>query len=392
MAGIFYTLVFLAQSITVSPYPVMIVLDGSQAMANPVSGTTVHGFVQDALLTVIAEAQSREGEIAIGLQPAGGAVDGDRECNVFEPLIDIGAPDWGQWTSTLNSVEPRGKRPLYSAVASTVSRLADRDAARVVVITSGADQCDGSLLEVAAELSKTGGSVELRLVGLNLEAGDLETFAPVAHRNATNPQELSEAIRWAVLGFDDADGAEAPEPTPTPIPVGLTAPAEIGIGESFELEWFGPENAEDFLSLAHQGSPDGDYLEWARADEGNPTRFRAPNSPGSYELRYVDGETGEIRARAPLEVAAAPVELVVPRTVVAGRRFEVVWTGSARDGEFIAVSKAGSAIGRFTDWATLAHGSPTTLAAPTKPGTYEVRHYSRGGVEILDSVAFRVRK
>lgn len=391
--GIFYTLVFLATSMAGAPLSVEVVLDGSQTMLTPVAGSTIQAMVQDAIMTVVAEAEAQPGQLKIGLRVAGGSATGDDPCSVSDPLVSVGDPDWGHWTKALNGMKPQGKRPLVASVADAITDVArDEGKSRVVVITTGADQCESDLQDVAAALAATDHSVELRLVGLNLDSTTIESFGSLEQRNATSPAELLEAIRWGILEIDDPerDGA-SPEPTPTEIPAMLSAPDRIAAGESFQLSWSGPEGPEDYLSLAPEGSTDDRYLDWARVEEGNPTPFTAPLDPGAYELRYVDGETGEIRARTSLEVIAVSVELQIPPTATAGLRFEVAWTANASDGEFVAISKSGSSVVRYLDWATTAAGSPTTLAAPLKPGIYEVRYYSKGGREILSRAEIEVR-
>jgi len=391
--GFFYTLVFLATAMAVAPIPVEIVLDGSQTMATRVGDSTIQTMVQDAIVTVVSEAQAQPGRLTIGLRIAGGSATGEDPCSATEPLIPVGDPDWGHWTKALNGIKPRGKRPLNAAVADAITNVArDEGRSRVVVITTGGDQCDSDLQAVAAALTATSHSVELRLVGLNLDSATIESFGSLKLRNATSPAELLDAIRWGVLEIDDPErDGTSPEPTPTEIPAFLSAPAEIAAGEAFELTWSGPEGPEDFLSLAPEGSSDDQYLAWARVEEGNPTKFTAPIQPGAYELRYVDGETGVVRSRASLEVVAVPMELQIPPTATAGLRFEVAWTANASDGEFVAISKPGSPVRRYLDWATTAAGSPTSLAAPSKPGVYEVRYYSKGGREILTRAEIEIR-
>lgn len=163
----------------------------------------------------------------------------------------------------------------------------------------------------------------------------------------------------------------------------VTAPARIAAGERIEITWSGPEKDEDFLSLAYAGSPDDTYVEWVRVEDGSPAVFRTPESPGSYEVRYVDGQTGEARARASVELVAVPIELITPETVTTGMRFEVLWTGPASHGDFLAISKPGNPPHRYSDWAPTNVGSPLTLAAPNKPGTYEIRYVAKTGQEIL---------
>ena len=388
MLGVFYTLIFMAASSVAGPFAVEVVLDGSETMLLPVAGTTIQTKVREAVITTISEAAAREDDLVIGLRVAGSG-----SCSVADPLVPIGPPDWDRWTKALAGVHPKGKRPLFQSVASAIADVAGGGApARVVVITTGGDQCGAGIEEIAAAVTASHGAVELRLVGLNLDPATLASFGEVQVRNATDPSQLLDAVRWAILERKDpgVDGAGT-DPTPTEIPATLTAPSEIAAGAEIEFTWSGPEGPEDFLSIARTDSADDDYTDWARVDEGSPTRFAAPQQPGSYELRYVDGETGEVRARSALEVVAVPIELRVPATATAGLRFEVAWNVHAAPGEFVAITRRGSENAPYLDWATTATGSPTTLAAPPRPGIYEVRYFARGGLEILARVEIEVK-
>jgi Ca-activated chloride channel family protein len=386
--GVFYTLVFMATSSIAAPFAVEVVLDGSESMLQPVAGSTIQTKVREAVITTISEAEAREDDLVIGLRVAGGDA-----CSVPDPLVPIGPPEWNRWTKALSGVHPKGKRPLFQTVASAVADVAGSGArSRVVVITAGGDQCGAGIEQIAAAMSSSHGAVEVRLIGLNLDPSTLTSFGSVQVRNATDPSQLLDAVRWGVLESEDpgADAAAA-DPTPTAVPATLTAPSEIAAGAEIELTWSGPEGAEDFLSIARTGSTDDDYIDWARVDEGNPTRFTAPLQPGTYELRYVDGETGEVRVRSSLEVVAPPIELRAPVTATAGLRFEVAWNVNSAAGEFVAITRRGPTNTPYLDWATTATGSPVTLAAPTRPGIYEIRYYARGGLEILDRVEIEVR-
>jgi Ca-activated chloride channel family protein len=112
---------------------------------------------------------------------------------------------------------------------------------------------------------------------------------------------------------------------------------------------------------------------------------------GDYELRYVDGETGAVLASAAIHVNAVTAGLEVPKHAVVGRRFEVVWQGPAADGDFIAVCKPGMPAHRYLDWAATTVGSPVSLAAPDKPGRYEVRYVAERGREVLAVTSIEIR-
>jgi len=212
------------------------------------------------------------------------------------------------------------------------------------------------------------------------ESGTLNTIAPptigeygIAYRSAhgsvlaQRPLEVFEVL--ATL-----DGPETASPAST-----------------LSIEWTGPDANQDFLSLARTGASDDDYLSWTPTASGNPAQLRAPLEPGSFEVRYVRSEDGAVLARSSLEIVENPVELHAPESVVAGTRFDVEWTGTVRSGDFLAVAEAGSPARDSLDFSFASDGSPSNLAAPFKPGDYEVRYVSGSGLEVLAAVPLTVR-
>jgi Ca-activated chloride channel family protein len=190
-------------------------------------------------------------------------------------------------------------------------------------------------------------------------------------------------IAEAAPGKGEAPGDAAPTAE-------LTAPARVAAGERFEIDWRGPDGPDDYLSLAAAGSAGDAYLEWAPTGDGRPTVLSAPAEPGVYELRYVDGATGEVLARSPLEVAVVDAGLTVPASARAGLRFEVSWTGPDGPGDHIAISRDQAPDHRSYDWAATAIGSPLTLIAPPRPGPYEVRYVRGRSGEVLARAAIEI--
>jgi len=620
-----------------SPATVDVVLDASASMNRAGSdGSPIDAVVRESMAAVLAEAAALQPRLTIGLRVAGGGgrTESLGSCSVTDLVVPLADLEPDRWFRTLDAIKPSGLRPLFAAVLAAVVDLEHATGQRrIVIVTSGDDQCGLGPQQVAAALSALDRPVDLRIVGLALDQGVADRFGAVPFRNSATAEELLTSLRWAILDIEDpvrpagtlvlelssdstdpivarvdlVDSATGEETTNavtdtgrvdvaagryrltiTPQPEGssefrgllilpgtetrlaldpgagpvaavdvgsdpvvvgapiwidvagdvpdgahllfvdangrsvsrsespfandgwtvspplagpldlllmgpeeqgvrpvlaarsfvavaskpsFTVPESLGIGEelvvdlsdphspgdfiglvpragtptdtvscvetgvgvharltappeeaeldliyveaatmsvaarhplqitapqatveapartepgeTIEVVWRGPENDEDFLSLARADSPDGAYVEWARAEDGSPAVFRAPDSPGAYEARYVDGRTGEVRARTPVEVAAVPVELSVPTTARCGRRFEVVWTGPGSPGDFLAVSRPDTAPHRFLDWSPTNVGSPLTLAAPPRPGTYEVRYVTGSGQEIL---------
>ena len=376
-----------------SPVTVEIVLDASETMNHPgVGEIPIHSTVRESLSAVVAEAVASETEPVIGLRLAGGNpdVEEDEWCSATVLSLPPAEIDSEQWRRVLDTVEPRGHRPL---IASVLAALDDLGAApgvrRIVVVTSGDDQCGETPQQVAAALAAVDQPIEIRMVGLGLDGNVLERYGSVPIRNVTTAEELLDALRWAVFEIEDGS-----RPTVDPVSeptVSLAAPSRIEVGERIEITWSGPEGSEDFLSLALPGMPDDEYLEWARTEDGNPTVLRAPGAPGTYELRYIDGESTEALGRTSIEVTEIPVDLRVPATAQAGLRFEVHWTGPASHGDFIAISVPRTPAGRYLDWQSTTAGSPLTLSAPSKPGSYEIRYVTESGREILGHASIEVQ-
>jgi Ca-activated chloride channel family protein len=176
----------------------------------------------------------------------------------------------------------------------------------------------------------------------------------------------------------------------TAVIVTLDAPAEVAAGHRFEVGWEGPARAADYLALAAAGGPDEGYISLHLASQGSPARFDAPWQPGSYEVRYVEGDRHRVRRRTTVAVVPTPVTLKAPRRIRAGTRFEVRWTGPDRPGDYLAVAARGAAPQAHEDWCFTSGGSPASLAAPFEAGDYELRYVSGTGQEVLAALPLTV--
>ncbi len=91
-----------------------------------------------------------------------------------------------------------------------------------------------------------------------------------------------------------------------------------------------------------------------------------------------------------LIVDSPPVSLSAPSRVKAGTRFDVQWTGPDRSDDFITIAPRDSRPGRKLDWSYTTTGNPLSLAAPFKPGTFEVRYVRSNPLQILASTLVTV--
>lgn len=287
----------------------------------------------------------------------------DLEVRLLEEVTD------GVWR-LLGRTELAGERPLIS-------------------IEAPAEAETGSMLDLAWKGSSTPGD---RIV-LEPAEGDGQSICVLADR----PRELrlptpSGPGTYRVRYVDGMTGRPmaSRDLQVILIEARLQVAESVTVGDRLAAGWEGPGGAQDFLTMVPVGAPDDDYRQHARVGPEPPTQLLAPESPGTWEVRYVEGATGRVLARAKLEVTARKAELEVPPTVPAGRRFTVHWRGPATDGDLITVAPAGSLPMRMLDWAPVSLGDPLTLAAPADPGEYEVRYLSTSERTVRASVRLEV--
>ncbi|MGD9253523.1 MAG: hypothetical protein PVG92_06280 [Holophagae bacterium] len=162
-------------------------------------------------------------------------------------------------------------------------------------------------------------------------------------------------------------------------------------GEILEVSWTGPGAPNDHITLAAAGADATEYLDWAPVDDSDQLRLRVPRTDGTYEVRYVRAEDGEILAREPLRVVVREIRLRAPSRIGLGTRFEVRWRGTPGGGDFVTIADKGAAPGDYLDWADTAGGSPVSLAAPFEAGSYEVRYISGRTMTITAKLKVEVR-
>jgi hypothetical protein len=88
----------------------------------------------------------------------------------------------------------------------------------------------------------------------------------------------------------------------------IEAPEQVVSGESFTVRWSGEALGENsYITVAPAGSEPEAFESVASTTQGNTLEFQAPGEPGDYEIRFVDGETGEISGFTYLQVSGPSV-------------------------------------------------------------------------------------
>jgi Ca-activated chloride channel family protein len=118
------------------------------------------------------------------------------------------------------------------------------------------------------------------------------TNEPYFYTGTGNPGQLQAPIEageyelWYVPGTERAPSATRPI-TVTPYQASVEAPQSVDRGETFDVEWTGPDGPGDYITIVPAGADDREYLSYAYTGTGSPVEIVAPDQKGSYEVRYV---------------------------------------------------------------------------------------------------------
>ncbi|MBV1902941.1 MAG: VWA domain-containing protein, partial [Marinosulfonomonas sp.] len=81
----------------------------------------------------------------------------------------------------------------------------------------------------------------------------------------------------------------------------LKAPDQAVSGNVVNVEWLGPDNQNDYISVAAVDSAANQYSNYAYTRNGAPAAVKMPLDPGTYELRYVaNGSPDKVLATRPI--------------------------------------------------------------------------------------------
>jgi Ca-activated chloride channel family protein len=160
-------------------------------------------------------------------------------------------------------------------------------------------------------------------------------------------------------------------------------------GETISVEFIGPAEAGDFITVTGPDAPQNKYLDYAYTKNGSPSQIRMPLEAGTYEIRFVQGNS-KVLARQTITVTRATATLSAPASAAAGATISVVFTGPPPgSGDYVTVTETGAPDSKYLDYAYTKNGSPAQIKMPATPGDYEIR-FIHGNKYVLARRAIKV--
>ncbi|HSH57131.1 MAG TPA: vWA domain-containing protein [Halomonas sp.] len=159
----------------------------------------------------------------------------------------------------------------------------------------------------------------------------------------------------------------------------------------FQVEWIGPDNPRDYITIVEAGADEGSYTDYVRTSQGSPVTLDAPAEPGDYEVRYVIQQSGRTLTSLPVSVGAGEISLAIEGSPEAGGVIKVNWQGPGRYEDLIQIVAADAPdTAKALREARASQGSPLQLFAPSTAGSYELRYTASDSGEVLKRHPFTI--
>ncbi len=172
----------------------------------------------------------------------------------------------------------------------------------------------------------------------------------------------------------------------------LEAPEGVGIGAKFKVNWQGPDNKQDFITIVASEAPEREYGVYSYTKRGNPVELTAPAEAGDYQIRYLTGGKYSTLARIPIAVIDASASVDFEPVTTIGGHLTINWTGPDNQQDFITIVPAGSEESEYGSYAYTHRGNPLEVKLPESPGDFEVRYLTpaKRGYRMLGSAPLQI--
>ncbi|WP_417809035.1 vWA domain-containing protein [Thioclava sp.] len=162
---------------------------------------------------------------------------------------------------------------------------------------------------------------------------------------------------------------------PVPQPDATIAAQDAApIGSTIPVEWTGPNNARDYISVAALDQTETSYVNYTYVSELADKGLLMPPTPGTYELRYVSSANNTVLATRPITINPIEVALTAPTTANAGESVTISWDGPDYGRDYISVATPDGNGDAYINYTYTKDGNPLDLLMPSEPGEYEVRY------------------
>lgn len=174
--------------------------------------------------------------------------------------------------------------------------------------------------------------------------------------------------------------------------VSLSAPSESVAGGEVTIQWEGPANEGDFITIVPLDAAEGKFLKYKYAKSGESNvQVIAPMKTGAGEIRYIAGNGRATLARIPITIKEAMVSLSAASESIAGSLVSIDWEGPGNQGDFITIVPSSAAEGKYLKYKYAnVEQKQVQVAAPMETGESEIRYISGNGRQTLARIPISI--
>ncbi len=188
----------------------------------------------------------------------------------------------------------------------------------------------------------------------------------------------------------------------TEVAASVTFDSPVTGGSTLTINWEGPGGQYDEIRIFDPNARGGEGKTFKskrirNADFENKTvKLPVPVKPGTYEVRYWNGDNKTDLASAPLEVTEVDVTLDFKSPADAGSTLVIKWEGPGAQYDEVRIwdPSANGGEGKTFKSKRIRNADfenkTVKLPVPVKPGTYEVRYWNGDSQKDMASVALEV--
>ncbi|HET7535465.1 MAG TPA: hypothetical protein VFJ90_03370 [Candidatus Didemnitutus sp.] len=85
--------------------------------------------------------------------------------------------------------------------------------------------------------------------------------------------------------------------------VTLDAPKDVRAGFQITINWTGPNNPSDYITIVKEIIPEGEHAAYVYTAKGSPVTLTAPTWPGDYEVRYMTGQGNKVLKKRSIRIS-----------------------------------------------------------------------------------------
>jgi hypothetical protein len=159
-----------------------------------------------------------------------------------------------------------------------------------------------------------------------------------------------------------------------PINATINAPKVANAGSKISLQWSGPNNQQDYITVVPKVAAEGTYNNYTYTRNGSPLTLQLPDTSGEYELRYISGQSNRTITSVPFVVNLVKASVSSNAMAQAGSKIQVTWDGPNNPQDYITIVEKGAPEGTYKNYTYTKNGSPLSLQLPDASGEFEIRY------------------